>query len=450
VDDNPVEMKLLKAKLSKNIFMTLEASSGQQCLKTVEAEHPDLILLDLKMPGIDGFEVTRILKNSKQTRNIPIIHVTALATSSDKARGFEAGADEFLSKPINTSELLSRIRSLLRQKKYREQLTTRKESEAYFFHFKSPDPNSSETAPKAIILIVDTNETDVDFFRKHLYEYCVKFLITGSGKEAIQIAETEPIDIVLLDIPLADMDGHEVCRRLKRLDRTRNIQVITITARKDLDTKIKSIEIGTDGYLLKPVNKLELKAYIKSFIKKKAYMDNLVSKYESAFYAAITDQLTALYNHAFCKHYIERELARAWQQKHPLTLVMLDIDDFKLFNDSYGHQAGDRVLREVGKCIRTNVREIDVCARYGGEEFLVVLPYADQRIGEMIAQRLLKGIATIQNQSKRAAKTRGITVSIGIAVYPQDALTAQGLIDKADMALYRAKKDGKNRVFFSK
>ncbi|WP_300675158.1 response regulator [Desulfoluna sp.] len=448
VDDDPLNVKLLKAKLSEKTFVTSEAFNGLECLDKAKSEHPDLILLDLMMPGLDGFEVTRRLKKDPQTREIPIIHVTALDSSENKARAMDAGADEFLNKPINTVELLTRIRSLLRLNKYKEQLGTRKESEIHFLPSGTFDSEFEEIDLRATVLIADTNKKDVEFFKKNLGPYCRRPLITGSGKEAVQIAESQQIDIVLLAISLSDMDGHEVCRRLKAMDRTRNIQVITTTSLADLDTKIKSIELGTDDYLIKPINELEFDARIRSLIKKKAYLDILVSKYESAFNAAVTDQLTALYNHAFFEHYLGLELNRSLRQKHFVTLLMLDIDDFKNLNDCYGHQEGDRILHEVAAVIRNCVRAVDVCARYGGEEFAVVLPYANRRIGGMIAERICKSISAIQVKSDNNSKIGRITVSIGVAICPQDAVDVEALVHKADMAMYQAKKEGKNRVSY--
>lgn len=447
VDDEPLNVKLLKAKLTCDKFLTMEAYSGHECLELVEKELPDIILLDLMMPGIDGFDVTKILKNDDRTKSIPVIHITALDSSKDKAKALKVGADEFLNKPINTKELLTRIRTLLRIKKYQEQLSTRKKSEAHFI-FKQPetDVNPDDVRPKATILIADTNQSDVNFLKKNLDTYCSRLFVTESGSEAVHIAETEKIDIVLLDIPLSDMDGHEVCKRLKKMDRTRNIQVITVTSRVDIKTKIKSIELGTDDYLVKPVNPLELQARIRSSIKKKTYMDILVSKYETAFNTSITDQLTGLYNNAFFRHYIGLELNRCIEQNHFLTLLMIDIDNFKNINDTYGHQLGDVVLRRVADVLRASVREIDVCARYGGEEFTVVLPYADKPSGVSIAERVRKSISKIQDDFGHPGGIGRVTVSIGVAICPPDALTVTELVHRADMAMYEAKRGGKNRI----
>jgi two-component system cell cycle response regulator len=448
VDDDPLNVKLLKAKLSEQTFITIEAFNGRECLDKAKSENPDLILLDLMMPGLDGFQVTRRLKKDPITRDIPIIHVTALNSCKDKVMAMDAGADEFLNKPIHTVELLTRIRSLLRLKRYKEQLGTRKETESHFLLPETLDSEFEERDLKATVLIADTNQNDVEFMKKNLNAYCDRLLITGSGKEAVQIAETQQIDIVLLDIPLSDMDGHEVCKQLKAMDRTRNIQVLTTTSLADMETKIKSIELGTDDYLVKPINDLEFDARIRSSIRKKAYLDILVSKYETAFNSAITDQLTTLYNHAFFKHYIELELNRSLRRNHFMTLLMLDLDDFKRFNDYYGHQKGDQILHEVANVIRNCVREVDVCARYGGEEFAVVLPYANRRIGGMVAERICKGISAIQIKSDKDSKIARITVSIGVAICPQDAVDVKALIHKADMAMYQAKKEGKNRVSY--
>jgi|GEM_PF-69355 len=446
VDDDPLNVKLLKAKLTSNIFVTIEAYSGQECLDIVNRELPDIILLDLMMPGIDGFEVTRILKSSEKTKLIPIIHITALDSHEDKAKALEVGADEFLNKPINTKELMIRIRSLLRLRNYQQQLYTRKQSEMHFITDEFNDHEICNNMPRCTVLVADPNQKDVEFLKDTLRPYCNELLVTHSGKDAVSLAESRSIDIVFLEIPLSDLNGHEVCKQLKKMDKTRNIQVITITSQADLETKVKSLEYGTDDYLVKPVNRLELQARIKSSIKKKAYLDILVSKYEAAFNTSITDHLTGLYNNAFFQHYINLELRRCVEQKNHLALMMIDIDNFKQINDKYGHQTGDAVLKTIADSIRANVREIDVCARYGGEEFVVVLPYADQCNGTGIAERIRKAIEGKQYGDGVPGGIGPITVSIGISVCPSDTEKVNELIHVADMAMYEAKHRGKNQI----
>jgi two-component system cell cycle response regulator len=448
VDDDPLNVKLLKAKLTSNIFTTIEAYGGQECLDIVNVELPDIILLDLMMPGVDGFEVTRILKSSDQTRLIPIIHITALDSHEDKAKAFKVGADKFLNKPINTKELMIRIRSLLRLRNYQQQLFTRKQSELHFIADELNGQEISNNLPRCTILVADANKKDVELIKDNLQPYCNELLVTHSGTDAIALAESRNIDIVFLYIPLSDVNGHEVCKQLKKMDRTRNIQVITVTSQADLETKIKSIEYGTDDYLVKPVNQLELQARIKSSIKKKAYLDILVSKYEAAFNTSITDNLTGLYNNTFFQHYINLELHKCVEQKNHLALMMIDIDNFKRVNDKYGRQTGDCVLKTIADTIRANVREFDVCVRYGGEEFVVVLPYADQCNGTGIAERIRKAIEGRHDDYGVPGGIGPVTVSIGISVCPSDTEKVTELIHIADMAMNEAKHRGKNQIVY--
>jgi len=197
---------------------------------------------------------------------------------------------------------------------------------------------------------------------------------------------------------------------------------------------------------MKPVNSHELRARISALIKKKAYLDGLQSGYRSAVRSAITDQLTGLYNHAYFYHFLENELKRAKRHGRSVSLLMMDIDDFKTINDTLGHLAGDEILKSLGSLISGNVREIDVPFRYGGEEFALVLPYTDSNCALTAAERLRKVITGHSFISAPANGSKGLTVSIGISVYPRDAEELEDLVKKADAALYKAKAEGKDRI----
>jgi len=449
VDDEPLCVKLLEAKLSGEKYTTIKAYNGDEALEKAYNEDPDLILLDIMMPKMNGYEVTRRLKSNPKTKNIPIILVTALNSTDDKVKGMEAGADEFLNKPVATVELFARVNSLIRLKEYREQLATRIHSEKFFIAPGNKNGSTQERKDLPSILLVENNEKDAKLVLSYLAGEPYQIELVSNGEEALARATKGKIDLILLDILLPGIDGFEVCRGLKAVEQTRNIQIIILTCLEDIEYKIKGIELGADDFLIKPINIGELRARIKALLKKKNYMDKLNFNYKTALHFAITDELTGLYNHAYFNHFLDLEVKRSERHKHSLALIMMDIDDFKKYNDTLGHLSGDRILKEFGQLIKKTAREIDLSARYGGEEFAIILPYADRNHAVQFAERINQVISTYPFQSEGIMLSGKITVSIGIAIFPSDALNSKELIRKADEMLYKAKKEGKNKICFN-
>jgi two-component system cell cycle response regulator len=446
VDDEPLNVKLLAAKLPADQYETIWAYNGKEALEKVVGQSPDLILLDIMMPGMNGYEVTRRLKNDTKTRDIPVILVTALGGKDNKIMGLEVGADEFLNKPVNTAELVARVKSLLRLKQYQDQLKARTQSQASLMIPTGGDKSVQETAYLPSILLVEDDDKDARLIQRYLHGQPYRVSLLRDGEETISRAQQGEIDIILLDLLLPGMDGFEVCRRLKEREQTRNIQIVVLTSLRDLKSKIKGLELGADDFLVKPINMHELRVRINALIKKKAHLDELHASYDTAVHSAITDKLTGLYNHAYFKHFLEHEVKRSLRQRHPVALIMIDIDDFKYYNDTLGHLAGDEILRELGKLTRENIREVDLGARYGGEEFAVVLPNTDMKGAAEIAERIRQMINRHPFAPETNLPSRKLTVSMGVATFPSGAESSQELIQNADTALYKAKREGKNRV----
>jgi len=448
VDDDPLNVKLLSAKLPADQFEPLPAFNGEEALHRTIEDNPDLILLDIMMPDMDGYEVSHRLKTNPATEGIPIILVTALDGSEDKIRGFEAGADEFLNKPVNDIELLTRINSLLRLRRYREQLLSRTQSEKGFSGDRALlDPAEAAVCP-ARILLVEDDDRDALMIRTMFAGEPCHIETVRSGEEALKQVQQEPFDLVLLDVLLPGWDGFEVCRQLKGHHQTKDLQIILITCLSDLDNKVRGVELGADDYLIKPVNSRELKARVKVLIKKKRYLDQRRNDCERAVNSAICDGLTGLNNQTYFKKFLDLEIIRSERQKYPIGLMIIDVDNFKRINDQLGHLAGDLILKELAQLIKNNVREIDLSARYGGDEFVVVLPYTDQAEAGQIVERLQDALVQWGTTKGSPLGREPITVSIGVASYPDHGVNAEELIQKADEALYRAKKEGKNRCCF--
>ncbi|MBI5605349.1 MAG: response regulator [Deltaproteobacteria bacterium] len=445
VDDEPLNIKLLEAKLPREKYEVLKALSGKQAIEIAGAESPDLILLDIMMPEMNGFEVTRWLKKNPETERIPIIQVTALDGSEDKVMGLEAGADEFLNKPVNTAELLARINSLLRLKQYQEQLVLRTRSdESFCLTFPGRESAAPKTLPK--ILLVDDDQRESFLIQTFLEGGAYQLELARSAEEALALVQNEKIDLVLLDILLPGMNGFDLCQHLKDKVLTKDIQVVLITCLQDLENKIRGMELGADDYLIKPINRRELAARINVLLKKKETLDKLRNDFETALNSATTDGLTGAFNQAYLKRYLELELKRAFRQRYPVSLILIDFDNFKLLNDTLGHLAGDLVLKEFSQAIKENIREIDLAARYGGDEFAIALPYADQEEALFIAERIQRAVASYPFSSNASNLLETVRISMGIAVYPAHANTPEELIRNSDDALYQAKKQGKNRM----
>jgi diguanylate cyclase (GGDEF)-like protein len=304
---------------------------------------------------------------------------------------------------------------------------------------------------KAKILLVEDSKAQAKAIKEFLDRQGYETTWVEDGKSAIKTAKTEPIDIILLDLMLPDINGDEVCRWLKLNQDTKGIPIIMLTVRDSVSDKVTGLEAGADDYMPKPFNELELNARIYACLRTKALQDELKQKNQEleellkkVKVLAITDPLTELFNRRHFETVLEKEFHKTRRYNIPLSCLMIDIDKFKDINDEYGHRAGDSVLQETAQIIKKTLRDVDIAARWGGEEFVVLLPQTNKEDALQCASRMLKAMSEHRFSN---IPDRKITVSIGIASVPHPSIdSGEALVNASDVAMYEAKKKGRNRI----
>jgi two-component system cell cycle response regulator len=397
------------------------------------------------MPDMDGFEVCRRLKSNPATHHIPVVMVTALDQPSDRVRGLEAGADDFLTKPVTDVALVSRVRSLARLKMVTDELRMRALTSREI-GIQSPEREAvAETGRKGRILIVDD--------RKSSYERIAATLATEhtvdvevDPNEALFHAAEGNYDLLIVSLGLKDFDGLRLCSQVRSLERTRGVPILAVAEADNNARLVRGLEIGVNDYLIRPIDKNEMLARVRTQIKKKRYTERLRDNVQMSIEMAITDALTGLFNRRYMETHLASLVEQAAARGKPITVLVVDIDFFKAVNDGHGHDAGDDVLREFALRIRKSIRNIDLACRYGGEEFVIVMPETDMAVATMVAERLRRRIATEPFAIQQGTRQLEVTISIGIAALGQPGDNAAAMLKRADQALYRAKRDGRNRV----
>ena len=449
VDDLEPNVKLLEAKLRAEYFDVLGAYSGAEAIEIAMREQPDIILLDVMMPGMDGFEACRRLKAAPETMHIPIVMVTALDQQADRIAGLEAGADDFLTKPVEDVALFARVRSLSRLKMMTDELRARYATGKGLGVVDNIELNTQVNQCR--IFIIDDNEDQVERIRVaiepggHVLEH------ESDGDKALERARSEEVDLFIVNLSLEESDPLRLCSSIRSMEETRLTPILAVVRQGDTRKLVRALEIGVNDYLTRPVDRNELTARVTTQLRRKSYVDQLRSSFQASLEMAVTDQLTGLYNRRYLASHMSAMFDRAHWSGRPLSVMILDIDHFKQVNDNHGHDVGDRVIQQFAGRISNAVRGIDLACRYGGEEFLIAMPDTEMSFATVVAERLRQEIASDKFVSDETGKELEITVSIGLASTengPEED-SPQKLIKRADDALYVAKTGGRNRVIKS-
>jgi two-component system cell cycle response regulator len=442
VDDIEANVRLLEAKLSAEYYEVLSATDGPTALAMAASEKPDIILLDVMMPGMDGFQVCRRLKEDAATRHIPVVLITALDGRADRIAGLEAGADEFLTKPIDDVVLFARVRSLTRLKLVIDELREREASGRRMGVIGGAASRLGGSGGR--VVIVDDNDRQA---MRIMSELSVEHRpVTESTLDKAALAVRGPVDLVIVNAAARSFDGLRFAAGLRSDEATRNIPILAIYDPDDRARAVKALELGINDLLAKPIDPQELAARARTQIKRKRYTDLLRNNLDNSLELAVTDPLTGLHNRRYMFGQLEALAQRAAKGGAPVACLLLDIDHFKKINDSFGHDVGDEVLREFAVRLASNVRAIDLPCRYGGEEFVAIMPDTTVEDAGRIAERIRRYIGGSPFRVAQGAELLTVTISIGVAGLSGEHDTSEALLKRADEALYEAKAAGRNRV----
>ncbi|MGD9912831.1 MAG: PleD family two-component system response regulator [Rhizobiaceae bacterium] len=445
VDDVPANVKLLEVRLLAEYFEVLTANSGPEALEICEHGKVDVMLLDVMMPQMDGFEVCRRLKNDPATSHIPVIMITALDQISDRVRGLEAGADDFLTKPVNDLQLMTRVKSLVRLKMLTDELRLRASTTRNIGIEELLSRRQPGDEQLAKVLLIDERDASYSRVQKMLRGACELDVVTDPQQGFFQAAEAA-YECVIVATGFASYDPLRLCSQLRSLDRTRFLPIILVADEGDDERIIRALEIGVNDYLIRPIDQQELLARLRTQVRRKRYNDHLRASVAQTIEMAVTDPLTGLHNRRYLDNHLRTLVERAASRRRPLSVMITDIDRFKLVNDTWGHDGGDDVLKEFARRLRKNVRGIDLACRMGGEEFVVVMPDTDGTIAEKVAERVRAEIAGTPFLVGKKGDSIDVTVSVGVSELHRIGDTVEELMKRTDLALYEAKSGGRNRV----
>ena len=436
VDDIAANLKLLEARLNAEYYEVALASSGPEALRLAHSWSPDVILLDVMMPGMDGYEVCRLLKGSPLTSYIPVVMITALVDQAERVRGLEAGADDFLSKPVDHATLFARLRALLRTKQVLDAFRLRAETAKDLGFEPMPDPARSVTGASALLATED--DAEAVSLSAILAQEGVRVTRAPDAAAAWNCLLHEDFDLAVLSLWLDEGEGLRLASRMRAHASTREVPVLLVADVDQRNQVLRGFDLGANDHVLRPVDANELRARARNQIRRKRYQERLRGDLQRSLELAVTDSLTGLRNRRYVTRHLEG-LLRAGGA----TLLMIDVDRFKTVNDTYGHGFGDAVLREVAERLRLHLRAVDVVARFGGEEFVVAMAPQPPDDAGMVAERLRLSIC--ERPIQVGERSLDVSISIGVAVAVPDC-TVEALAGTADIALYRAKEKGRNRI----
>lgn len=441
-EDSVVARKLLERNLQQMGYEVVAAEDGAKAWEAYQHAPTPIVITDWEMPGMSGVELCRAIRQHPSEHYTYLMMLTARGQKEDKLQALEAGADAFLNKPLDLAELQANLRVAERILQAEADLQAQKQQ---LQDLNEELASQNEQLQQSYRLVEYANRRFVELF-EHVPVACFTVDMEGSIREwnlaAQQLYGYTKEEVLFQPFYARVFRGATASHIHDILQRVMQGSAITGIESEDYDSEGNLHYVIRSVFPIRNPNREVVGAIVAvvDVTYRAEYENQLKALNQKLQSLAITDGLTGLHNHRAFQDYLEEQFQVAMRNKQPLALLLMDVDHFKHYNDTYGHQAGDEVLRQVAQILQANVREGDFVARYGGEEFVVVLPRADWESAVAVAERLRRAVESAEWH------LRPVTGSFGVACLRPDMETRQELIEAADQALYQAKKNGRNRV----
>ena len=448
VDDNAVHLRLIEESLLGEEFQVVSSQNGRDAERIARSIRPDAVIIDLMMPQINGIQLCRQMKLDELTRHIPVVIVTAVNDRDMMLKALDSGADDFLQKPVDPAALKCRLRNLVWTKRILDEL--REQSPLTTPGDLTVDALDADTTDRpARILCVDPRELMILRLRQAY----------GDGQDAVWIKNREEALAALdaepgaFDLVVVGLDGPsgpllDFINELRQRELHAGIPIMAVARAGDSRAVREALERGANDFINNPFESHELLLRSHTLVRRWRSLQLLKSNAQRLRDVASRDALTGAFNRHFLDQMSARLVEDALGKANSLAIVLLDIDHFKKVNDTYGHDAGDTVLKTFTSLVQKQLRVSDVFFRLGGEEFIAVLPGADAAVAFAVAERLRTGVEATPFELPDGREI-AVTTSLGIAMLEGESDTMQQLVKRADQALYRAKREGRNQTILA-
>lgn len=450
VDSVITNRAVLVSKLTAAYYDVKDCATGDAVLKAADFQKTDLILIDETLSDMSGVTLCKRLKSAPETAHIPVILLNSANRPGHLSDAYEAGADDYLSKPICYLALFSRARNLIRAKHAVDELHLRQATSREFGLAEDPAVFVHEQRTAGSVLLLSHSQTCNTYWRDILNARFSHEVIDGDSRNLLPCfpANTGP-DAIILHQTLRDgAEGLRLLSQIRMNPLFRQSAIIFVALKGDEDSVAKALELGANDYIFEGFDPLELAARLRCQIRYKKTSDKLRKNLSDGLKMAAVDPLTRLYNRRYVTNYLARLAKETPTPKTFTAALMLDLDNFKSINDRFGHSIGDQVLRKLAGRLTRNLRESDMVARMGGEEFLIIIPATSRAKAERIAERIRKSVEDKPFFMNDDAQVSGVTISIGVALSKAERRDFNSLLKRADHALFVSKHSGRNQVTF--